>query len=218
MPTACAPTDGPGGLEGGQRRLAVARARPRGPGPAAPPAAPDRRARSAPGTRTSSRITSAVWLARMPILRNFGPHRQARPCRGGTTKDAWPRAPSAGSTVATTTWTSAMPPLVIQVLVPFSTHSSVALVVDGPGPQRRHVASRRRARSRRRRRAARRPRVPKHCGQPLPHLLGRALAHDADRAEHRAHDRQADAGVAPEQLLEERAGWSGRSGRRRRWP
>src|SRR5262249_36577963 len=36
------------------------------------------------------------------------------------------RLPSAGSTVATTTCTSAMPPLVAQVLVPLSTHSSVA--------------------------------------------------------------------------------------------
>ena len=41
-------------------------------------------------------------------------------------KLAWPRAPSVGSTVATTTWTSAMPPLVIQVLVPLMTHSSLA--------------------------------------------------------------------------------------------
>src|SRR5262249_60617811 len=41
-------------------------------------------------------------------------------------KLACPRLPSAGSTDATTTCTSAMPPLVAQVLVPFSTHSSVA--------------------------------------------------------------------------------------------
>ena len=45
---------------------------------------------------------------------------------GGTMKLACPRLPSAGSTEATTTCTSAMPPLVAQVLVPFSTHSSVA--------------------------------------------------------------------------------------------
>ena len=38
-------------------------------------------------------------------------------------KLACPRLPSAGSTEATTTCTSAMPPLVTQVLVPFSTHS-----------------------------------------------------------------------------------------------
>ena len=45
---------------------------------------------------------------------------------GGTMKEACPRLPSDGSTEATTTWTSAIPPLVTHVLVPFSTHSSVA--------------------------------------------------------------------------------------------
>ena len=34
--------------------------------------------RQLPGTRTSSSTTSAVWLARMPCLRNFWPLRQAR--------------------------------------------------------------------------------------------------------------------------------------------
>ena len=45
---------------------------------------------------------------------------------GPMTKEAWPRDPSVGSTEATTTCTSAMPPLVIHVLVPLSTHSSLA--------------------------------------------------------------------------------------------
>ena len=45
---------------------------------------------------------------------------------GGTMKLAWPRDPSSGSTEATTTWMSAIPPLVIQVLVPLITHSSLA--------------------------------------------------------------------------------------------
>ena len=45
---------------------------------------------------------------------------------GGTMKLACPRDPRAGSTDATTTWTSAMPPLVTQVFTPFSTHSSRA--------------------------------------------------------------------------------------------
>ena len=45
---------------------------------------------------------------------------------GGTTKLAWPRPLSSGSTAATTTWTSAMPPLVIHAFVPLSTHSSLA--------------------------------------------------------------------------------------------
>ena len=39
-------------------------------------------------------------------------------------KDAWPRWPSFGSTVATTTFTSAMPPLEMKTLAPLSTHSS----------------------------------------------------------------------------------------------
>ncbi len=80
---------------------------------------------SEPGTRTSSNTTSAVWLARMPILENLVPC-DSPGVPGGTMKLAWPREPSSGSTVATTTWTSAMPPLVIQVLVPLMTHSSLA--------------------------------------------------------------------------------------------
>ncbi len=43
---------------------------------------------------------------------------------GGITKLAWPRALSSGSTAATTTWTSAIPPLVMKILVPLRTHSS----------------------------------------------------------------------------------------------
>ena len=61
----------------------------------------------------------------MPIFLNFWPC-DSPGVPGGTTKLAWPRAPSSGSTDATTTWTSAMPPLVIHVLVPLSTHSSLA--------------------------------------------------------------------------------------------
>ena len=80
---------------------------------------------SRPGTRTSSSTTSEVCDARMPCFLYFWPcDRPLVP--GGTTKLAWPRPFSAGSTVATTTWTSAMPPLVIHALVPLSTHSSLA--------------------------------------------------------------------------------------------
>ena len=42
----------------------------------------------------------------------------------GTTNDAWPRWPSSGSTVATTTVTSAMPPFEMKILVPFRIQSS----------------------------------------------------------------------------------------------
>ncbi len=61
----------------------------------------------------------------MPIFLNFWPW--DRPgVFGGTMKLAWPLEPRSGSTEATTTWMSAMPPLVIQVFVPFMTHSSFA--------------------------------------------------------------------------------------------
>ena len=61
----------------------------------------------------------------MPIFWNFWPC-ESPAVPGGTMKLAWPRDPSSGSTEATTTWMSAMPPLVIQVLVPLRTHSSLA--------------------------------------------------------------------------------------------
>ena len=61
----------------------------------------------------------------MPCLANFWPW--LRPVVfGGTMKLAWPRARRSGSTTAVTTWMSAMPPFVAQVLVPLSTHSPVA--------------------------------------------------------------------------------------------
>ncbi len=44
----------------------------------------------------------------------------------GTTNAAWPLEPSSGSTVAITTCTSAMPPLVAHAFWPLSTHSPVA--------------------------------------------------------------------------------------------
>ena len=57
----------------------------------------------------------------MPIFFSFLPMR--RPfVPGGTTKLAWPRVPSSGSTVATTTCTSAMPPLVMKIFWPLITH------------------------------------------------------------------------------------------------
>ncbi len=81
--------------------------------------------RQEPGTRTLSRMTSAVCEARMPCFLNFCPwDRPSVP--GGTMKEACPLEPSSGSTTATTTWTLAMPPLVAQVFVPLSTHSSLA--------------------------------------------------------------------------------------------
>ena len=71
------------------------------------------------GTNTSSSASSAVWDARMPSLRVFLVW--LKPSMSEVTRnDACPRWPSWGSTVATTMWTSAMPPLVIQIFSPLS--------------------------------------------------------------------------------------------------
>ena len=59
----------------------------------------------------------------MPILSSFLPM-DSPGVSLGTMKEAWPRWPSSGSTVATTTFTSAMPPLEMNTLVPLRTHSS----------------------------------------------------------------------------------------------
>ena len=59
----------------------------------------------------------------MPIFVSFLPWRRPG-VPFGTTNEAWPRWPSSGSTVATTTLTSAIPPLVMKTFVPFRTHSS----------------------------------------------------------------------------------------------
>ncbi len=61
----------------------------------------------------------------MPIFLNFWPC-EIPGVPSGTTNEAWPREPSSGSTDKTSTWVLAMPPFVIQVLVPLSTHSSLA--------------------------------------------------------------------------------------------
>ena len=64
-----------------------------------------------------------VCEARMPSFDSFLPC--DRPgVSFGTTNEAWPRWPRSGSTVATTTVTSAMPPFVMKTFVPLRTHSS----------------------------------------------------------------------------------------------
>ena len=81
--------------------------------------------RQRPGTRQSSRNTSAVCEARRPCFLTFVPC--VRPgVSGGMTKAAWPREPSSRSTVATMTWIFAMPPFVAHAFWPLRTHSSVA--------------------------------------------------------------------------------------------
>ena len=76
--------------------------------------------------RQSSRNTSAVWEARRPCLETFVPCEIPFASLIGTTKAACPREPSSGSTVAITTWTSEMPPLVAHAFWPLRTHSPAA--------------------------------------------------------------------------------------------
>jgi len=63
-----------------------------------------------------------VCEARIPIFFSFLPMRSPL-VPGPTTKLAWPRVPSSGSTAATTTWTSAIPPLVMKTFCPLMTQS-----------------------------------------------------------------------------------------------
>ena len=200
MPIACAPTAGrvrskvaiDGWLRAGPRR-------PRGPWPAARRASPCRRAGSGRGPGTWSSTTSAVCEARMPCLGNFWPWLSPL-VPGGTTKLACPRVRRSGSTTAVTTWTSAMPPLVAQVLVPLRTHSSVAssyvarvriapTSLPASGSEEQNAPS------------LRSPGVPNICGDPLADLLVGAVGADAGGGQRGADDREPDAGVTPEQLL-----------------
>ena len=75
------------------------------------------------GIRQSSRTTSAVCDARMPSFVFLLALAQAG-CPRADHEGGLAAVPSSGSTVATTTWTSAMPPLVMKTLVPLRTHSS----------------------------------------------------------------------------------------------
>src|SRR5436309_16081284 len=82
------------------------------------------------GMRQSSRITSAVWLARTPILSSTFPAlRPGVSC--STTNARIPKYPRFLSTVAKTTCRSAIPPFVMKRFTPFRTHcfpSFVAVV------------------------------------------------------------------------------------------
>ena len=68
-------------------------------------------------------MSSEVCDARIPSLDSFLPIEKPGVSLG-MTNEAWPRWPRSLSMVATTTVTSAMPPLVMNTLVPFRTHSS----------------------------------------------------------------------------------------------
>ena len=76
--------------------------------------------------RQSSRKTSAVCDARSPCFLTFVPCVKPWRVRAAMTNAACPREPSSRSTLATTTWTFAIPPLVTHAFWPLRTHSSLA--------------------------------------------------------------------------------------------
>ena len=140
-----------------------------------------------------------MWEARRPCFLTLAPCSQPL-VPGGITKAAWPREPSSRSTEAITTWTLAMPPLVAQAFWPLITHSSLASsylavvrIAETSEPASGSEAQKAPELDVVRRAEALR--------DPLPHLLRGSLPEDRGDRERGAHDRHADAGVAPEQLL-----------------
>ena len=126
---------------------------------------------------------------------------RTRPGRGGRARE---------STVATTTWTSAMPPLVMKTLVPLRTHSSPSRFAvvrrlltsepglrlgDGVGAELDLVAD------------------AEALGHPAGDLLRRARRGEAGGGEAGARDRERDPGAAPVQLLGVDHADTGRRGR-----
>ncbi len=203
MPTACAPTAGRVA-----RTCAMRRRWPR--------LAPASRARASwassfslppsrqrPGTRTSSRTTSAVCDARMPCLANFWPCAEPVGARRHDERGLARASRASGSTDArSTTCTSAIPPLVTHALVPCEHPLVGGLVVHGPGAHRADVGAGVGLGGAERPDARGRPASPKHWGTHSHDLLGGAAGRGWRR---RRGDvpkmRQADAGVAPEELL-----------------
>ena len=151
-----------------------------------------RRGRGSPRAR-SRRSAKRGCRASTPCGRASG-----RGCRPVTTNEAWPRWPRSGSTVATTTVTSAMPPFEMKVLVPFRIQSSpsrLAVVrsdltsepADGSVTAYAPILGLSFAAD--------------HLGDPAADLLGRAGGGDAGRAQRGGGDRERDAGAAPVELL-----------------
>ena len=134
------------------------------------------------------------------MLLDLGAHLKARACPAGITNEAWPRAPSSASTWATITWTFAIPPLVAHAFCPFSTHSSFASSYlarvrsedtsdPASGSETQNAADLRLGLG------------AEALGHPFAPLLRSAVRLDRRDRERRSHDRHADSGVAPEQLL-----------------
>ena len=136
----------------------------------------------------------------------------------GTMNAAWPREPSSGSTVAITTWTSAMPPLVAHAFWPLMTHSPAASsnLARVRTPETSEPAFGSEAQNAATLTSSGGAEAARY---PLPDLLARALAEDRRDGERGAHDRHADARVAPEQLLvDDRQRQPGRVGEELREP
>ena len=150
-----------------------------------------------PGIRQSSRMTSAVWEARMPIFVSLLPWRKPG-VPLPITKEAWPRWPSSGSTVATTTWTSAMPAVGDEDLG--AVQDPLVAVELGGGAQALHVGAGLRLGDRV---GAELDLVvgAEALRHPLGDLLGGARGGEARGGEAGAADRERDAGAAPVQLL-----------------
>ena len=193
----------PGLLErahGGRAGMPGALDRPRAPWRACARASPGRRAGCSPGTRTPLNFSSAVCDARQPSLSSL--RTISRPgVPPGTMNRACPRWPSSSSTTALTTCTLAMPPLPIHILWPSMIQSSpsrrrapVRRLRTSLPPSGSEIASAASLRS---------PGVPKHSGAHSQHLLGRSRLADRRQRQRGHHDRQPDAGAAPEQLLHE---------------
>ena len=162
---------------------------------------PPRRQR--PGTRQSSRTTSAVCEARMPIFLNFWPWEMPG-VPSGTTKLAWPAAPErrvdrehedvgvGDAAIGDPGLRAVEHPLVLGLVVDGARlqGGDVRAGIGLGDPERRQldVVGR-----------------PEALGDPLADLLGRPVGEDPGHGQGRAEDGQRDAGVTPAHLLVDEA-------------
>ena len=199
MPSACAPTVG--------RVTSNVASRPACASPLVPSRARASRSssfslppsRQAPGMRQSSRKTSAVCDARRPCFLTFVPI--SRPLRVRRDDE---RGLAAGAQLGVDGRDDHVD------VGDAAVGGPCLLAVEDPlvrWPRRSGrgcAARRRRSRRRARRRRTRRPSAPRACrstAAPTRRAARACPSEDAGDGERRAHDRHADAGVAPEQLL-----------------
>ncbi len=173
---------------------------PRARAPGARRACPFRRARSEAGTRQSSKNTSAVCEARRPCFETFVPSLIPLASLFGTTKAAWPLRAQLAVDRGDHHVMSAMPPLVAHAFWPLITHSLAAssnlAVVRTPEMSEPALGSEAQKAA-----TLTSSEVPKQRGIHSPICSGVPWPKMAATAQRGAHDRHADAGVAPEQLL-----------------